>query len=312
MAITQISSLNYVQTAYQQAVHYPLRQKLFYDMWATVGTTPQTNPGTTVTWTFQDDLAVATTPLTETSDITPETMSDSQVTITLTEYGNAVQTTAKLRGNSSIVEVDPVVANIIGRNAGETIDRLARVALDGGTQVTFVGQASEGAITAGDTMTANEVRKITAQFRTDSVDPFGMSYVATIHPDVSYDLRSDVSDSAQWRSAANEQALALIQNAVIGTFEGVTFMETPNVLLNADGGNANVDTYTTYFMGQEGLGKVWAQRDGNGPMPQIVVGPVTDFLRRFEALGWYWMGGYDTFREESVHRVLSASSIGAN
>lgn len=314
MAISQISSLNYVQTAFQLLTHYPLRQELMYDLWATVGTTPQSTPGTTVTWNFTDDLAVATTPLTETSDITPATMSDSQRTITLNEYGNGVQTTAKLRGNSYIT-VDPVVANIVGRNAGETVDRLARNALDAGTQVSYGGDATSTAeLAAADTMDADDVRLITAQFRSDSVKGFGggVRYVAAIHPDVSYDLRSDISDSSQWRSAVNEQRFDLIEDAVIGTFEGVTFMETPNVLLDADAGASAVDAYNTYFIGYEGLAKVYAQADGNGPTPQMVVAPVTDFLQRFTGLGWYWMGGYKTFREAACHRLETSSSIGAN
>jgi hypothetical protein len=39
---------------------------------------------------------------------------------------------------------------------------------------------------------------------------------------------------------------------------------------------------------------------------------VVDVLQRFQPVGWYWLGGYARFREASLRRVESASSIGAN
>jgi hypothetical protein len=39
---------------------------------------------------------------------------------------------------------------------------------------------------------------------------------------------------------------------------------------------------------------------------------VTDNLRRFQGVGWYWLGGYGRFREASLFRQESASSIGTN
>jgi len=42
------------------------------------------------------------------------------------------------------------------------------------------------------------------------------------------------------------------------------------------------------------------------------MGPITDYLRRFQPLGWKWMGGFGLFRQASVWRQESASSIGQN
>jgi hypothetical protein len=39
---------------------------------------------------------------------------------------------------------------------------------------------------------------------------------------------------------------------------------------------------------------------------------VVDSLMRFNPIGWYWLGGYGRFREASLRRVESSSSIGAN
>ena len=121
MPYTEASSLSTDQAAFDRLAYFALRSELLFDQVADVMPTNQSMPGTQVTFTIFNDLSAATTALTETSDVTPVAMSDSQVTVTLAEYGNAVNTTAKLRG-TSFLDVDAVAANVIGYNAGISID----------------------------------------------------------------------------------------------------------------------------------------------------------------------------------------------
>ena len=110
MAITQASSLSVDQAAYDRLAYFALRSELLFDQAADVQATNQAMPGSSVIFTIFADLAAATSTLSETADLTPETMSDSQVTVTLAEYGNTVNTTAKLRG-TSFLDVDATAAN---------------------------------------------------------------------------------------------------------------------------------------------------------------------------------------------------------
>jgi hypothetical protein len=82
-----------------------------------------------------------TATLTETSDVTAIAMADSQVSITLAEYGSAVNTTAKLRG-TSFLDVDAVAANLIGYNAGSSIDTVVANVLKAATNVIYGGGGS--------------------------------------------------------------------------------------------------------------------------------------------------------------------------
>jgi hypothetical protein len=66
------------------------------------------------------------------------------------------------------------------------------------------------------------------------------------------------------------------------------------------------------FMGRQSFAKAYSFTDGNGPTPKVVQSPVTDYLRRFQPMGWYWLGGYARFREAALRAVESASSIGSN
>lgn len=297
---------NQVLTAYERVAMFALREGVVFDQFAKVKPGNLTSPGSPVKFLFLDDLAVATTPLNEVTDVESVGLSDSLKTITPAEYGNAVRLTIRIRKDDFLVGFDSDVANLLAFNMVDTIDTLARTALDGGTGVTYVGQATEGAIVAGNIMTAAQVRQTYATMRGNSVVPWdGSKFVAVIHPDVAYDLRDETGDGA-WIAPAQYVNTEKIYSNEFGTFGGFRFIESPRAKLNPDGGSTTVDTYTTYFIGRECLGKV------ESIAPHMVMGPVTDTLKRIQPLGWHTYAGWDTLREEALERVVSASSIGAN
>jgi len=133
---------------------------------------------------------------------------------------------------------------------------------------------------------------------------------------VSYDLRRETG-VASWRDPHVYSDPANIYNGEIGAFEGVRFIETPRakIFTNAFNGAGAVgtgDAYCTHIAGRQALAKAHSIVDGNGAFPRVVRGPVVDVLQRFQPVGWYWLGGYARFREASLRRIESASSIGAN
>ena len=62
-------------------------------------------------------------------------------------------------------------------------------------------------------------------------------------------------------------------------------------------------------MGRQAIAKAYSQQDGNGAVPKVVRGPITDTLNRFQPVGWYWLGGYGRFREAALRRIESSSSL---
>jgi len=242
------------------------------------------------------------------------------VTVTLAEYGNAVSTTAKLRG-TSFLDVDAAAANVVGYNAGISVDGIIRDVLAGGTNVVYGGggattPSSRTTIATEDIIEANDVRKVVAALRTANSVSFNGMYMGYIHPDVSYDLRRETG-VASWRDPHVYSDPANIYNGEIGAFEGVRFIETPRAKLFADasdgaGSAGNIDVYCTHICGRQALAKAHSIVDGNGAFPRVVRGPVTDTLMRFQPVGWYWLGGYARFREASLRRIEACSSIGAN
>jgi N4-gp56 family major capsid protein len=314
MAYTQQSSLSVDQAAFDQIAYFALRSEMLFDAAADVQPVAQSMPGTSVAFTIFSELADATATLSETTDVTAVAMADSQVTVTLAEYGNTINTTAKLRG-TSFLDVDAVAANLIGYNAGSSIDTVVANILKEATNVIYGGggattPTTNATVQAEDIIEANDVRKATAQLRGSKAQTFNGMYMGFIHPDVSYDLRRETG-AQSWRDPHNYVDTANIYNGEIGAFEAVRFIETPRAPLDLTGGSAStVDLYSTLIMGRQSLAKAHSITDGNGAYPKVVRGPVIDSLMRFNPVGWYWLGGYGIFRQAAIRVLNTSSSLG--
>lgn len=317
MAYTRTADVDYDQAAYDRMAYFALRPELYFDAVADVQPTRQSMPGSSVVFTIQSDLAVASTALNESTDVTPVALADTQVTVTLAEYGNAVATTALIRG-TSFVELDPIVANVVGFNAGVSIDTIARDVLKAGTNVRYATgtgavPTARNMVTPLNTLGGSDIRRALADLRGANVATINGYYVMYVHPDVSFDLRGQTGQS-NWRQPHEYSAPENIWNGEIGVFEGFRFVETPRAPIFADAGSSTTltDVYRSIGVGRQALAKAYSTTDGNGANPRTIPGPVTDTLRRFVPFGWYWLGGYGIFRQASVRGIESASSIGSN
>ena len=313
---TNTAGLDIVIAGYEKLAYFSLRPELFFDSVCEVGTTNLTNPGAVVNFTIFNELAPATSALGETTDVTPVTIDDSQVPVTLNEYGNAVQTSAKLRA-TAFMAVNPVVANVLGFNAGISIDSIARNAAQAGSNVRYSGgDGDRNDVDVADTLVGNDVRRAVAELRSANVATYNGLYKGIIHPDVSYDFRG-ATGGTNWSDPAVYSDPTGIYNGVIGSFQGVQFMESPRAPLFANAGDGlngtgTIDVYGTLIMGRQALAKAYSTGGGYSANPAMVDVPVTDALRRFEGMGWKHLVGYKVFREAALRRIESASSIGVN
>jgi len=314
------ASLSTDQVAFEKLAYFALRPEMYFDQFADVQATNATNPGASIKFTVFADLAAATTELGEAEDVTPVSMSDSQVTVTLREYGNATVTTAKLRA-SSFLPVDPVAAQAVGYNAGLSIDTIARNVLQAGDNVFYAtggatDPSSRTTVNSDDTLTITDIRKAVAQLRSANVPTINGTYVGFIHPDVQFDLMS-VTDAAGWRDAYKYTDSTPLINGEIGQIDGVRFVSSPRAPLFANasdnsGSAGTIDVYGTLIMGRQALAKGVSLGGEYGAQPSIVYGEVTDLLKRFRPVGWKHFVGYSVFRQEALRRIESASSIGVN
>lgn len=306
-----------VKAAYDRNAFFALRAGAVYDQFARVKPGNVTSPGSSVSFLFWGDLSTATATLSETVDVDAVALSDSLVTLTPAEHGNAILVTIRVKTNTFLVGFDPDIANIVSYNLLDSMETLAQEALESGATTTTVDAGAEGSLTAGDVMTMNKLREQVAIMRGANVGPLmangrsggvtapGSNYAAVIHPDVSYDLMTATA-ATDWSAFVVRQAGDEWRNGEIARAAGLSFFETARAAINTDGGSGTVDTYSTYILGQDALGKAVSIP------PHIVDGPVTDKLRRIMPLGWHAYLAYGVIRSAAARNLIAASSIGSN
>lgn len=318
-ALTTTSTLGLDQTAYDLAVRYALRPITIFDQLVDVMPTRQSMPGSAVVFRLISDLAVATTPLSEATDVDAVALGDSSVTVTLVEYGNAVVTTALARA-TGYVSLDPIVVNALAFNAQKTMDDIVAAVARAGTNVIYSGDAtSRVTISSNDTFSSADAAEATTRLAAANVMPQADGYyTALIHPHVTYDLKRETGEAA-WVSPANRnEDGARRWNGEVGRFERATFITNPSTTMfvanagDGAGGAGNIDAYLTLFFGREAIAKAFSSAEGYGPQPRVVLSPVTDKLRRMQGAGWKHLAGYGRFREAAIQRVESYATLGTN
>ena len=293
----------FVTKAYDLAVYPALRPELIFDQFATVRASNTTHRGGSVRFSFVNDISEQTTPLLENIDVDSVTLSSKALTVSMREYGTAVTNTALIRG-TSMIAMDPLIAERVGYNAGLSLDTIARVALDA-TSVTYddattatIGSIGTG---TGSYLTGDILREGVARLQAANVRPLrGGAYVAVVSPYQAQQLKSEDQDTG-WRYNAirDNSAGNSVFTGEIGQYEGVRIIVN-NHLTNLGQG---------YLMGAEALAKAYSTAPGFGPMPKTVVSPVVDKLRRFASVGWYSLVGYSVFRAEALLHIKTDAGL---
>jgi N4-gp56 family major capsid protein len=227
-----------VQTAYDRYVEFALRAQPMIRAVADKKPVQQAMPGSSVVFSLYNDLAAATSTLTETTDPDAVALSNvDTVSVTLNEYGNASLVTRKLQ-LFSLSDVDPAVADIIAFNMADSLDIVAQNTLRQGTNVIYGGtRTSTATVTASDTIDSADIRKAVAKLRSNKAVPrAGSLYWVGIHPEVSHDLRAE-SGSVGWRDthAYTDASLGNLFAGTIGTYEGAFFVENSRMFSAKDG-----------------------------------------------------------------------------
>jgi N4-gp56 family major capsid protein len=294
-----------VKAAYDRYVEFALRSQPLFRNLADKRPVQQAMPGSSVVFSLYQDLAAATSTLTETTDPDAVAISNvNTVSVTLNEYGNTVLNTRKL-GEFAFSDVDPAIANIVAYNMADSIDKIVVSVLRAGTNVIYSGSATAtSGLTAGDDIEGANIRKAVAKLRAaNAVPKDSMLYAAYMHPEVAHDLRAETGgNSFEDIRKYTDPNVGNILNATTGVYGGAYVVETPRAYVGTDGASS-ANVYRTIVAGQQALAEATAVEPG------IVVGPVVDKLMRFRPVGWYSLQGWSRYREEALYRIESTSSI---
>jgi N4-gp56 family major capsid protein len=175
--------------------------------------------------------------------------------------------------------------------------------------VTYVGGGTQPSdITSDDIITAEYLRKAYVKLERANVPKFdGGFYIAVLHPDVIYDLKSEgygtPNNVGTWRAPREYCDPEELYNGEIGSFEGFRIISSSNARIQESAGGDGCDVYTSYFLGYQAVAYAEGQKPGlrlTGPM---------DNLGRTLNIGWYGLFGFGELRPDALHKVFSASSV---
>jgi len=299
---------NTVKTMYDFAFGLVYFEVPTYRTWVDKRPAEVNGPGQSVVLNKQDwlgDAAVTAmkTPLNEESDVDSTALPATvPVTLTVNEYGGAVTRSKKLR-YFSFADVDQVAARSVAQVAARVLDSLVQdVLVTGSNVIRASARSTTGAVTSTDYLVASDFRKAVTKLRNSNVPDWGGYYAAGVHPNVIHDLREETG-SGSWRVPSEYGTdQGNIWRGEFGEFEGLRFVQN-NLTRTADDGDSSETVYRTFVQGREAVAERVVEE------PNTVISPVTDKLMRFRTIGWYGITGFALYRDESLVRLESASSM---
>jgi N4-gp56 family major capsid protein len=249
-------------------------------------------------------LALVTTPLTEDEDATRVQLADSAILFTPAEYGGVVTRTnlAKLQtGGKS----DLAAAQLVGINAGSSLDKQAVLALSASSNLIVAGGKTDATLADTDVCDAAFLNKMYNKLARTNVPTINGMYVAVLHDDQIHDLRA-ATGAGSWVDVTKYSLPGEAMANEVGMFKGFRILRNNNVVFADQAGAGTVDSYKGLFLGANALGKAESQL-----LTIKVTGPF-DSLGRFVNVGWYWVGKYGIVDTDAVYVGLTASSVGDN
>lgn len=223
----------------------------------------------------------ALTPITE--GVTPDgrKLDVTAIKATVAQYGDYVTLSDVL----DMTAIDPVVVEstqLIGRQAGLTLDTITRNVLQSGTNVFYCpkgdGTKVESRAGLDDTckLSVAAVKRVAAFLKKNNAPKIDGSYVGIVHPYAAHDLMSDPEFIDITKYAASERLF----EGEIGKIAGVRFVETSEAAV-IDG------VYCTLIMGANAYGVTEVEGGGlQTIIKQLGSGGTSDPLNQRSTVGW--------------------------
>jgi N4-gp56 family major capsid protein len=213
-----------------------------------------------VYWTRWSNLPLVTAGQGEGYPTTAISMTATNVTGSTAQYDAAVSI-SDILAYTSFGDVMKAAISRLAYNAGLSIDTIVRnVVSTAGTFATnsdsTIAAAAWTSVPATATLGVRALRRAGRTLsRNDAMQQSDGSWVAVIHPDVSFDLQGD-STTGGWIDAnkytdANANKL---MTGEVGKLMGVRFLESSNAYVRGAGVTASGPIYVTSFFGQDAFG----------------------------------------------------------
>lgn len=266
------------------------------------------NGGKTIEFRKYSPLGKATTPLTEGVVPDGQALNVSALTATVAQYGGWIKLTDMLL--LTAIDNNMVQATqLIGDQAGRTLDTITREVLNAGTNVQYgdgTSKTSRATLTQSDKLTVQAVFRAVRTLKKNLAKPIDGSYVAIIHPDIAYDLMT----SDQWVDVNKYSNATNIFNGEIGKIGGCRFVESTEAKIFAKAGASGIDVYSTLFFGANAYGVTEVTGGGlQHIVKQLGSAGTADPLNQIASVGWKAIKTAEILVEPYMLRVETGSTF---
>jgi N4-gp56 family major capsid protein len=292
--------------------------------WAQVRDIPRNSGTKTIKFRRYGNLTAATTPLSE--GVTPagSQLSVTDITATVAQYGDYITVTDVVSWESQ----DAVLmeaAEIMGDQAGDTLDQLTRDILNAGTAAIYSGTSNTQTsdVAAGDVISYgnldaaslalknNKARPITRQINPSTgynTTPIPASYIAIIHPTIT----AKVATFTGWTPVEKYSNQQGIMEGEVGSYSAngtkIRFIETTNAKVKTGQGKGSIDVYCTLVFGSNayGITRISGEAMKNIVKPLGSAGSA-DPLDQRATSGWKATFVAKILNEDFIERIESAA-----
>jgi N4-gp56 family major capsid protein len=176
-----------MKTFYSKYLIENAQAKLVHDQFGQKHPIPQ-HGGKIIEFRKYDPLAKALTKLTE--GVTPNgnSLKVTEIHATIDQYGDYITLSDVLL--LTAIDNNLVEANeLLGQQAGLTLDTVTREVINGGSQVIYAGnRLSRAGLNGGDYISVDDFFNAQRILKRNNATDFGGTLVGIIHPDITYDV----------------------------------------------------------------------------------------------------------------------------
>lgn len=303
---TQESMSVEMKTFYDRNLLENAEPELVHDQWAQTRDIPK-HGGKKIEFRKFSKLPKALTALTE--GVTPEgqEISVSSLEAEVKQYGNYIKVSDILQ-MTTIDNVIVEATDMIGYQAGSTLDTISREIMNAGTNVQYAeGQVTSRAnLTKDHKLTVRAVKMAVRILEKQHAKKINGYYVGIINQDIAFDLTED----ERWIEAHKYAKPEELFNGEIGMIAGVRFVKTSEAKIFAKAGAGGIDVYSTLILGANAYATTKIEGGGlETIIKQLGSAGTADPLNQRATIGWKATKVTEILSQEYMVRIETGSTF---
>lgn len=270
-------------------IQHALRPECKFRQFSTIKSAVGKQRGEVYHWNVYSKVATRGTTLVETSTMPQTNFTVTQGTMTITEWGNSVPYSGKLRDLSEH-SIKEIINSVMKEDAKEAFDYAVhdqfnatplRVYPTAGTATDSVVLTTNGTVGGANNVALgkNHVKAIVDLMKERNIPTYsGNDYASLARPATYRNIKNELEEVHKYIPAGFQMILA----GEIGRYEGVRFFEQTNV---AASGFSNAKSGWCFFFGADTVAEGIA-------VPEEIRAKIPDDYGRGNGIAWYYLGGF--------------------